>query len=431
MRVCFGRCPSGTSLHAGASDQLLTEFTRGDIVLSANVMRAIATAVRLTFVFLIASSFAVASLACVSVVLVFFLGVVLQFTGGLFSLLASYIGSWLGAAYGGAIVLRVAAILLPMRGDGKRRVGPIVLLGTFIVTIHVAIATVLTALADFAVEFGETTGHSWESQFEGLGALLGAGITVLLYPHILAMIIVPAVILLKRHATSWRDPRFGSVLFLRRFDGRGDSAALAALYHASPKRVPVLFLLAPRGGWRVWDPYLLGLGSIRLPNIWKGTPFFLRSSQTWEDDVERCVSLASAIVMDTTEITAGVRREMDLIAAQVAWPRTITIRCEGAPSVAVPSGSHASLVYAPRWSAARGRLVLSVIAAVSTTIIAMTLLRGQVPWSPLATAVIGLSLLALYTLLFLRPLPDPEFTRSLRRAMSEITAADTRPCNEA
>jgi len=385
-------------------------------------MREATSALRLTGTLITAVVFAVASLACVSVALVFFLGIVLQNAKGLISILISYFGSCIGAAYCGAIALRIATILLPMRGDGTRRAGPIVLLGAFIATIHLAVGGILATLVDFAIEFGKTAGFSWHDQFAGLGAQLGVAITLLLYPHLFAMLVIPAFVLLKRHITPRLDQRLGSVLFLRRFDGKGDSAALAALYRARPKRVPLLFLIAPLGGWRIWDPYLIGLGSMRLPNLWSNAPFFLRSGESWEDDVEKRMKSASAIVIDITEVTAGVRRELNLLEAQNAWPRTIAIHCLGTQNIEVPEGKHALLGYAPRWSAARGRVLTSVLAAVSTTMILMTLLRGHVIWSPLVTGVMLLFLLTFYTCLFLRKLPDPEFTSSLQRALSEVTA---------
>jgi hypothetical protein len=268
-----------------------------------------------------------------------------------------------GCVYLGAGTTRVLARTLPLRCDGRRRLGVVTslaLFGTFVEGTLVYVAYVLRP----------------SQARDGLGLAV----------FVMAVWAVVEFVLVGVYPLGWtvvrhlKRPTHRGVIYLRRFGGRGDAGVLRLLLGAAPAGVPVAFIAGPASQTSSWDPLLLAFAGLRWSQPWSNVPLFLTSDdRTWERDVLRWIAGSKAIVLDSSDQSSSILAETDLIDAVGAGDRTISLLDEKggrAADLRVPQRSR-MVSYELSWSAAAPRTAIG-IAGVLAGIVLVGQLIGPV-----------------------------------------------------
>jgi len=113
------------------------------------------------------------------------------------------------------------------------------------------------------------------------------------------------------------------ILYLRRFSGFADRTVIAEVLKAAAPGIPVAFIASPQSAPRNWDPFVWAFSGLCLRHPLGSLPVQLRSSdEGWEKAIARLTSEAGAVVMDITERSASVDREISMV-AQHAQPERV------------------------------------------------------------------------------------------------------------
>jgi hypothetical protein len=120
------------------------------------------------------------------------------------------------------------------------------------------------------------------------------------------------------------------ILFLRRFSSFSDKALLRILLRGAPPGVPVLFLTTPSHDPTSWDPLVVGFAGVRLRNPVSSMPLHLRSADDdWVDSVRTLVRAARHIVIDVSDESESIQKEMEIIRECDRDDRTIRVAERG------------------------------------------------------------------------------------------------------
>lgn len=104
------------------------------------------------------------------------------------------------------------------------------------------------------------------------------------------------------------------VLFLRRFGSFADLALLRSLLRLTPRGVPVVLLVGGREDEvGIWDPTSLVTFGFRAILPMAGRPLFLDGGDRWEPVMESLVKRGAVMVLDTTEESPGLRKEIETV----------------------------------------------------------------------------------------------------------------------
>jgi len=104
------------------------------------------------------------------------------------------------------------------------------------------------------------------------------------------------------------------ILYLRTFLGFSDRAVTAALFTIVAGRKSIAVLTAPHSNSASWDPVLIafrGNPIVRLST--KGPVFLSAADDEWERCVKNLVDGASHVVVDISEMSSGIRAELELV----------------------------------------------------------------------------------------------------------------------
>ena len=104
------------------------------------------------------------------------------------------------------------------------------------------------------------------------------------------------------------------ILYLRTFLGFSDRAVTAALFGIVGGRTRVLVLTAPHSDAASWDPILIAFRGNPVHRLSAKSPVFLRATDSdWERTVRQLVDGASQIVIDISDMSLGVRAELEML----------------------------------------------------------------------------------------------------------------------
>lgn len=148
------------------------------------------------------------------------------------------------------------------------------------------------------------------------------------------------------------------LVYLRRFSGFADRTIIAEVLKAAPCGSPVVFIASPQSAARNWDPFVWAFAGLRLRRPLRSLPVQLRTSDAeWEQAIATLAAEAGMVVMDITERSASVEKEIDMVAGYVQPERVLylTNRRPMLPAQEKPAtppqiagGGH--LVYERRWA---------------------------------------------------------------------------------
>ena len=104
------------------------------------------------------------------------------------------------------------------------------------------------------------------------------------------------------------------ILYLRTFLGFSDHAVTAALFTIVGGRNPIAVLTAPHSSAASWDPVLIAFRGNPVVRLSAKSPVFLRAADhEWERSVRNLVDGASHVVVDISDMSSGVRAELEMI----------------------------------------------------------------------------------------------------------------------
>ena len=104
------------------------------------------------------------------------------------------------------------------------------------------------------------------------------------------------------------------ILILRTFLGFSDRAVTAALFTIVGGRNPIAVLTAPHSNSASWDPVLIAFRGNPILQLSAKSPVFLRAADhEWERSVRNLVDGASHVVVDISDMSSGVRAEVEMV----------------------------------------------------------------------------------------------------------------------
>ena len=321
-------------------------------------------------------------------------------------------------------VVRMVLRVFPVRTDSRR-------LGC--VTGLVAIALLYGGI--FAVGITTTLARSDEER--SLAVVFGA-----MGPFIA----VTSLVLASTYLGARRASQGPSVLFLRRFSTFSDRVVVGLILRVVPRHVRVILLASPTGGPGDWDPVVVAFSGLRLLRPWRNLPLFAATdSQRWEADVARLIASATLVVVDVSDLSPSVARELELLETPEDLHKALPIVEDGVGSSAPPAFPIAATCYR--------RSLRAALPRIGTAATLFLLLTGFAWWMDIGGAllanyffqpILGLSLPAegfrelqdregllgvrrialLGSLIYLVPLSVPLlFRRSLDKASREALRA--------
>lgn len=160
------------------------------------------------------------------------------------------------------------------------------------------------------------------------------------------------------------------VLYLRTFRGFSDRAMTAALFTVVGGRKRVVVLTAPHSDAASWDPVLIAFRGNPLLRLSAKSPVFLRATdRDWERSVRQLVDGASQIVIDISDMSRGVRAELEMLgrpgtSEKVIWLSEAT-QADRLPQVrALVGGAHMPpdrvIFYERSWTAALPNMLIGL-----------------------------------------------------------------------
>ena len=215
-----------------------------------------------------------------------------------------------------------------------------------------------------------------------LGSWKGSGLAGL--PLTVPLVIGASFFLvLHRHLRPRRFQDRPFILYLRRFSGFADRAGVLTVLRAAKPGTPVVFLLAPDTGLGYWDPFLVAFAGCSLRHPWRSSPIFLRSTnEKWEADVRMLAASATAVIIDITESSKSMTKEIEIARQNAANARVVWLTARSSPSEASPermlqgmwpSIQGPKVVYDVSWKRALPRMILGflVLYLSMTTLLAL------------------------------------------------------------
>lgn len=216
------------------------------------------------------------------------------------------------------------------------------------------------------------------------------------------------------------------IVFLRRFDRYADRVLLGPVLNALPGGLSAAFLISRRNRLVTWDPWVSLLNGRIWQNPATGLPcYFISKDETWEDNVQKLLIRATAVVMDVSDPSDSIRHELCLVAAQQLSKRTLFLMphssAERSRRFLREHGvdiSQASIVeFTPSWTRAIPRMLIGLVGAFNASVFLLYTAESTI--CPFLTrlqtnSLCLISTLLLFGLFFLKPALDGTSTRAIR-----------------
>jgi len=169
------------------------------------------------------------------------------------------------------------------------------------------------------------------------------------------------------------------VLFFRRFDSFADLSILPTLLRLTPRRTPLVMLVSgTENEIGYWDPVKLMSYGLHSNLPWGGRPVFLRGGEGWESVMKKLVSQAGIIVVDRTEKSEAMTKEMRTVAKSGRPAIVIAEKAdEREADRGVPEGDQ---VVPVNYERGRGQFVfrLGLVLAIVVAVALLVDLPGQI-----------------------------------------------------
>ena len=223
------------------------------------------------------------------------------------------------------------------------------------------------------------------------------------------------------------------ILYLRTFLGFSDHAVTAALFTIVGGRNPIVVLTAPHSDAASWDPVLIAFRGNPVVRLSAKSPIFMHSKdREWEHAVRNLVDGASRVVVDISDMSAGIRAELEMvgrvgISTKVIW-LTDAEKSDRVEQIRALVGSahmppERVIAYRRSWFAALPNLLIGI--CLSELFMFVSLLLANDSLRSVATPrelgyVVGtltarsLPGLLLFTAIFARPAIDGRTQKALR-----------------
>jgi hypothetical protein len=198
--------------------------------------------------------------------------------------------------------------------------------------------------------------------FQGIQQLL-----VIVIAVNLCFWVLPIATALARQAfpTSWQRQPY--VLFLRRFSGTSDTAALGPLIAGAGSGAHVVLLSSPSDRAKSWDPFVLFLVGLRFRDVFKPPIVFLVSDgDRWNDDVSSLAADALGVVIDVSDMSPSIEAEVSIVRTQAHGGRTLWLLNAEAKQETIQGGGNAILFHEKRSGASASRLMAFALIAASS-----------------------------------------------------------------
>src|SRR3954471_15909021 len=309
-----------------------------------------------------------------------------------------------------AAASRFLLYLVPVPADGRRR-------------WLAGLGFVAVALL-FAVAFGAL---AWKSSASDVRVPRAVSASSKITPPV-AFLVSFAVVLTRRYLC--RGPLPGRyVLFLRRFQSFSDQEVVASVFRAS-RHVPVAFLLSPERRLGNWDPIVVCIAGLQWLRPLRTVPWFMSArDEDWESRVAALIGGAAAVVVDGTEHSTSISREVDLVRASGAWDRAVWLVEKPAASD-LDVGAPASITYARgwRWSLSRIGSLAALAVSVVSMVVFVDRIVGMAPtrnWPFGAVAIATLVVVVGLALATLRPAIEPRVAREMEHRLARLVDRGT------
>jgi hypothetical protein len=225
------------------------------------------------------------------------------------------------------------------------------------------------------------------------------------------------------------------ILYLRTFLAFSDNAVTAALFTIAGGRNQIVVLTAPHSNAASWDPVLIAFRGNPVLRLSAKSPIFLRAAdRDWEDAVRHLVDGAFRIVVDISDMSAGIRAEVQMVArvgisTKVIWLIDAAQSHRVQQIRALVGSAHMPpdrvIVYRRSWSAALPTLLVGLCLSELFMFMSMFMFGADLrigttlrEWGYLVGSLTGQSLpgLLLFTAVFARPAVDRR-TQSVLRTL--------------
>ena len=199
--------------------------------------------------------------------------------------------------YSSVALARFVLRLVPIRADGKRRVGFIVAGGCL----------------------GAALSASWLAAARVDREVLASSV-------LLGIVVLGAMLLtLIWHSRTTHLLDGPLILFLRRFSSFSDRSVLGAILSACPAGVRAAFLVPRRESPANFSPIVFAFGGARFFRPLASCPIPLEARDVeWEDRLEDLIRAAACVVIDSSELTPAIVKEVEIVrritsAERVLW----------------------------------------------------------------------------------------------------------------
>ncbi|MEM7217059.1 MAG: hypothetical protein AAF515_01750 [Pseudomonadota bacterium] len=193
----------------------------------------------------------------------------------------------------------------------------------------------------------------------------------------------------------------GYVLFLRRFDSFADLSVLPHLLRLTPRGLPIATLVSSmENETGYWDPLKLTTYGLHATGWYGGRPAFIRGGANWESTVSDLVARASAIVLDKSDVSAAIAKELRTVARSDRPVILIAESDADAPSTDTSGVQGTEIVYRRdrRHLFVRSLMVLLIVIAMAALVDLPDQIRDKhlegVLWEGLVGGAIMLALVA-------------------------------------
>ena len=159
------------------------------------------------------------------------------------------------------------------------------------------------------------------------------------------------------------------ILFLRRFSSFADRSVLSALLSSLPPGLRTVFLAPHSEAIANFSPVVIAFSGIRLRRPFRSCPISLSARDVeWEDEIEDLVRASSCVVVDASEDSPAMRREVALVRRLLPADRVLWLSDLAATHPVAQTGASDRVVHYRRsWRAAMPRIAvesaLSLLAA--------------------------------------------------------------------
>jgi uncharacterized RDD family membrane protein YckC len=218
------------------------------------------------------------------------------------------------------------------------------------------------------------------------------------------------------------------ILYLRRFSSFSDRALMAALLRAQGRGRRAVFLTPIVESGANFGPMTVAFSGTRLWRPLASCPLPVAARDIeWEDQVEKLARAAGCVVIDVSDRSEAIAREIDIVKRCTTPEKVVWLSEHGAPNAdGLQSGPGHIVRYRRSWRAATVRIVFELLAvAVVAVVVGGTLaadprLAAVTAWLPV---VVGVALVAIAAPVILQPSVNRAARRELKDALRGALAS--------